>query len=75
MGSVNAQLPEIIHIFTKRDRMGFEGFKRQIANVEALRDKGFVDKYFFVSSVSQFNVQELKQYLLDYKNEYENTDI
>jgi hypothetical protein len=27
-GEITVQLPEIIHIFTKRDKMGYEGYKR-----------------------------------------------
>jgi hypothetical protein len=36
-----------------------------------MRDKGLIDTFFFVSSVDNFNLQELKQYILDYKNEYD----
>jgi len=45
-------LPEIIHVFTKRDRMGYEGFKRQVEVIEGLKNEGIIDKYFFVSPVS-----------------------
>jgi GTP-binding protein EngB required for normal cell division len=70
-GEVSAQLPEIIHIFTKRDKMGYEGYKRQVSIVEGMREKGFIDKFFFVSSVDLYNLQELKQCMLNYENEYD----
>lgn len=57
-------LPEIIHVFTKRDRMGFEGYKRQLEVIEGLRGEGVIDKFFFVSSISQFGLNELRQYVL-----------
>lgn len=31
---VEGTLPEILHVFTKRDKTGFEGFKRQKEIVE-----------------------------------------
>lgn len=51
--------------------MGYEGYKRQVSIVEGMRDKGFIDKFFFVSSVDLFNLQELKQCMLNYENEYD----
>lgn len=65
------QLPEIIHIFSKRDRMGFEGHKRQVEVIEKLQEEGVIDRYFFVSSTTNFGIPELKKFLLDY---IENTD-
>lgn len=40
-----------------------------------MREKGFIDKYFFVSSVDLFNLQELKQCILAYENEYDSNNL
>jgi hypothetical protein len=50
--------------------MGFEGFKRQIDIIEGLKREGVIDRYYFVSSVSQFGLAELRQHIisLDFVN-------
>ena len=59
-------LPEIIHIFTKRDRTGFEGYKRQKETVDQLQKEGVIDKYFFVSSIERkFGMAELKEHIME----------
>ena len=58
--SFEGNLPELIHIFSKRDRMGFEGYKRQLEIIEELKKEGVIEKYFFVSPVSKYGIAELK---------------
>jgi hypothetical protein len=60
-------LPEIVHVFSKRDRMGYEGFKRFREIVNGLKAEGLISRAFFVSAVEQnLGMAELKQYILDY---------
>ena len=66
--SPSGALPEIVHLFTKRDRTGFDGYKKQVATVESLKyEGGVIEKYFFISSLEHnFGMAELKQYIMDY---------
>ena len=59
-------LPEIIHLFTKSDKVGFEWSKKQTEQAEQFKQMGLIEKYFFVSAQSHSGLLELKQYILNY---------
>eukprot|EP00347_Sterkiella_histriomuscorum_P020692 403336844 len=64
---MDGYMPEIVHVFTKRDLISYDGYQKQLKTIEMLQEEGIIDQFFFVSSLSKYGVNDLKKYLNEFQ--------